>query len=124
MDFIAIDVEIANSNYASICQIGIASFKDGKLVDEWISLINPEDKFEPRNIKKHGIKADDVKCAHSSTTGALDEEALFYLRSRGLDIQSSEALMIRGFALEQLELIKNKKIFDYLMKLFQSWLKS
>ena len=70
------------------------------------------------------IKADDVKCAHSSATGALDEEALFYLRSRGLDIQSSEALMIRGFALEQLELIKNKNIFDYLMKLFQSWLKS
>ena len=63
MDFIAIDVEIANSKYASICQIGIASFKDGKLVDEWISLINPEDKFEPRNIKKHGIKADDVKDA-------------------------------------------------------------
>ena len=70
------------------------------------------------------IKADDVKCAHSSATGALDEEALFYLRSRGLDIKSSEALMIRGFALEQLELIKNKNIFDYLMKLFQSWLKS
>ena len=70
------------------------------------------------------IKADDVKCAHASATGALDEEALFYLRSRGLNIQSSKALMIRGFALEQLELVKNKKNFDYLMKLFQSWLKS
>ena len=32
------------------------------------------------------IDADDVKCAHGSTTGALDEEALFYLRSRGLSL--------------------------------------
>ena len=69
------------------------------------------------------INADDVKCAHASTTGELDEEALFYLRSRGLDIQSSKALMIRGFALEELELVKNKNIFDYLINLFQSWLK-
>ena len=74
------------------------------------------------SIPQLDINADDVKCAHASTTGALDEEALFYLRSRGLDIQSSKALMIRGFALEELELVKNKNIFDYLMKLFQSWL--
>ncbi len=69
------------------------------------------------------INTDDVKCAHASTTGELDEEALFYLRSRGLDIQTSKALMIRGFALEELELVKNKNIFDYLINLFQSWLK-
>jgi len=74
------------------------------------------------SIPQLDINADDVKCAHASATGALDEEALFYLRSRGLDIQSSKALMIRGFALEELELVKNKNIFDYLMKLFQSWL--
>ena len=79
-------------------------------------------KVVMNSIPQLDINADDVKCAHASATGALDEEALFYLRSRGLDIQSSKALMIRGFALEELELVKNKNIFDYLMKLFQSWL--
>ena len=45
MNFVAVDVETANSDRASICQIGIAVFKDGKLADEWVSLINPEDHF-------------------------------------------------------------------------------
>ena len=38
MNFVSVDVETANSDRASICQIGIAVFKDGKLVDEWVSL--------------------------------------------------------------------------------------
>lgn len=55
MEFVAIDVETANSNMASICQIGVAKFSKGKLVEEWCSLIDPEDYFDPMNIYIHGI---------------------------------------------------------------------
>ncbi|MCH7821803.1 MAG: Fe-S cluster assembly protein SufD [Proteobacteria bacterium] len=44
------------------------------------------------------IYADDVKCAHGTTIGTLDEEALFYLRTRGLDQREAAALLIRAFA--------------------------
>ncbi|MGH9262883.1 MAG: Fe-S cluster assembly protein SufD, partial [Acidimicrobiales bacterium] len=46
------------------------------------------------------IHADDVKCTHGSTVGPLDERALFYLRSRGLDEQGARGLLTYGFAAE------------------------
>lgn len=60
MEFIAIDVETANADMASICQIGIAKFKDGVLVEEWSSLVDPEDYFDFINIDIHGISEKDV----------------------------------------------------------------
>ena len=60
MEFVAIDVETANADMASICQIGLAKFKDGELVAEWSSLIDPEDYFDLLNIDIHGITEDDV----------------------------------------------------------------
>lgn len=60
MEFVAIDVETANSNMASICQIGVAKFSNGKLVEEWCSLIDPEDYFDPMNIYIHGIDEESV----------------------------------------------------------------
>ncbi|MEM7431316.1 MAG: Fe-S cluster assembly protein SufD [Pseudomonadota bacterium] len=44
------------------------------------------------------IYADDVRCAHGTTVGALDDRALFYLQSRGLDKQAARALLVRAFA--------------------------
>ena len=49
------------------------------------------------------IYADDVKCAHGSTIGQLDEDALFYLRSRGLGLAEARQLIIRAFANEIVE---------------------
>ena len=63
MNFVAIDVETANSDMASICQIGIARFLGGTLAEEWVSLINPEDFFDFINIDIHGIDEDAVKGA-------------------------------------------------------------
>lgn len=53
--FIAIDVETANEEFWSICQVGIASFSDGKLSHTWKSLVNPETYFDDVNIGIHGI---------------------------------------------------------------------
>ncbi|MGB2833933.1 MAG: exonuclease domain-containing protein [Methylotenera sp.] len=60
MDFVAIDVETANPDVASICQIGIARFANKKLVEEWVTLINPEDYFDYFNVGIHGIDENDV----------------------------------------------------------------
>ena len=49
------------------------------------------------------INADDVKCAHGAAIGRLDDDALFYLRSRGLGRMDSHEILVRGFAGEVVE---------------------
>ena len=49
------------------------------------------------------IYADDVKCSHGSTTGQIDEEAIFYLQSRGISKRNAINLMINAFAKDALE---------------------
>ncbi len=61
--FLALDVETANADYSSICQIGIAEIVDGKVKNEWCTLINPEAYFDPFNVSIHGINESDVKGA-------------------------------------------------------------
>jgi DNA polymerase-3 subunit epsilon len=63
MEFFAVDVETANSDMASICQIGIAHFVDSTFADGWKSLIDPEDEFDVLNICIHGIDETMVKGA-------------------------------------------------------------
>ena len=60
-DFVAIDVETANPDYSSICQIGIAFFEDGKFIDVFTYLVDPEDWFDDTNILIHGITPKDVE---------------------------------------------------------------
>ncbi len=56
------------------------------------------------------IYADDVKCSHGSTTGQIDEDALFYLQSRGINKQDAMELMVVGFANEVLDKIPHPEI--------------
>ena len=69
------------------------------------------------------IYADDVKCSHGSSTGALDSDAMFYIRSRGIDQETATALLVHGFAFEIIEDLKNSDIKDLVMTYFNSWLK-
>ncbi len=55
MNFVAIDVETANSDVASICQIGVVVYENGNLHREWKTYVNPEDTFNPSNVRIHGI---------------------------------------------------------------------
>jgi Fe-S cluster assembly protein SufD len=52
------------------------------------------------------ILADDVKCAHGAAVGQLDQQAIFYLRSRGIALAAARALLTYAFAGEMLELIR------------------
>ena len=56
------------------------------------------------------IYADDVKCSHGSTTGQIEEDALFYLQSRGINKQDAMELMVTGFANEVLDKILQPEI--------------
>ena len=61
MRFYSVDVETANPDQASICQIGVSVFEDGILVDTWKSYIDPQDYFHWRFIDIHGITPKMVK---------------------------------------------------------------
>lgn len=60
MRFFALDVETANPNQSSICQIGLALSENGEIVQSWNWLINPEDYFDHFNVAVHGITESDV----------------------------------------------------------------
>ena len=59
------------------------------------------------------IFADDVKCSHGCTIGRLDEDALFYLRARGIGEKAAKALLLHAFAIEILEKIELEPIRQY-----------
>ena len=60
------------------------------------------------------IYADDVKCTHGSTSGAIDEESLHYLMTRGLNRTDSAKLLIKGFLNDIIEFIKNPSIRKFI----------
>lgn len=59
------------------------------------------------------IFADDVKCSHGCTIGKLDEEALFYLRARGIGEKNAKSLLLHAFAIDILENIKAEPLRAY-----------
>jgi Fe-S cluster assembly protein SufD len=61
------------------------------------------------------IYADDVKCGHGASIGNLDAEALFYLRSRGIEPPEARRLLLEGFAGEALGLLQDTHLGDWLM---------
>jgi Fe-S cluster assembly protein SufD len=62
------------------------------------------------------IFADDVKCSHGATIGKLDEEPLFYLRSRGISEENAKALLVMAFAQDVIDHIKIEPLKEYLLK--------
>ena len=60
------------------------------------------------------IYADDVKCTHGATIGQIEENALFYLRSRGIDEQGARKLLLLAFANECLDRMKEDVVRSYL----------
>jgi DNA polymerase-3 subunit epsilon len=59
-DFIALDVETANADFGSICSVGLVHFKDGAVFKSLDILVDPEDAFDPANIRIHGITPEKV----------------------------------------------------------------
>jgi len=68
------------------------------------------------------IYADDVQCSHGSTTGAIDEEALFYLRSRGVSHGEAIDLLVLAFLAEAIDEIEDETLRDDILTRLQGWL--
>lgn len=68
------------------------------------------------------IYADDVKCSHGSTSGAIDDTALFYLRSRGVPLVQAQALLVLAFLAEALAEIDDAVIAEDIRGRLEGWL--
>jgi len=67
------------------------------------------------------IYADDVKCSHGATVGELDEDQLFYLRSRGIPQPEARAILVRAFLTEALDTVANEPIRAVLEQAVAQW---
>ncbi|NIZ11276.1 Fe-S cluster assembly protein SufD, partial [Pseudooceanicola sp. HF7] len=68
------------------------------------------------------IYADDVACSHGSTSGAIDEEALFYLRARGVGHKQATNLLTIAFLAQALEEIDDEALREILLDRLTAWL--
>jgi len=68
------------------------------------------------------IYADDVQCAHGNTVGALDEDALFYMRSRGLPEAAARALLIEAFVAAAFGNVQNDTAREQMLEAARGWL--
>jgi len=68
------------------------------------------------------IYADDVSCGHGSTTGALDENSIFYLRARGIDYSSAQKILIKAFAKEVIDDFSLSSLQDISEIALDSWI--
>jgi len=70
------------------------------------SLVNTKPQLE--------IFADDVKCSHGATIGQMDDEAKFYLKSRGIGEEASKGILLHAFASDVVTSIKIESVRNYI----------
>lgn len=68
------------------------------------------------------IYADDVKCSHGSTSGAIDDTALYYLRSRGVPLKQAQSLLVLAFLAEAIAEIDDESIAEDIRGRLEAWL--
>jgi Fe-S cluster assembly protein SufD len=97
----------------------IAQKTDGKMMSAALLL---SDGATMNNKPELEIFADDVVCGHGATCGALDDELLFYIMSRGVPKVQAEQLLIQAFLGEAIETVENEDIHDALVAIVEGWL--
>jgi len=69
------------------------------------------------------IHADDVKCSHGAAVGELDQDALFYLKTRGIDGPTARNMIVHAFVSDLLEGMPEDHVKEYLKRFINSWLR-
>ena len=92
---------------------------DAKLMSQGLML---SDEAQILSKPELEIYADDVVCGHGSTCGRLDEEALFYLMSRGVPKAEAETMLTRAFLAELLDSIDDAELNEALAAIIDGWL--
>jgi len=82
------------------------------------------ERAEADNKPELEIFADDVQCGHGATSGALDEDLLFYLKARGIPAKEAQALLIQAFVGEAVEGIEHAGLRDALIDRVVAWLEA
>lgn len=72
------------------------------------------DEAEANSLPGLEILADDVRCTHGATSGQIEEEELFYLKSRGIPERAAKALIVRGFLNEVMDRLPDEPLRTYL----------
>ena len=72
------------------------------------------DDAEANSMPGLEILADGVRCTHGATSGQVEPEELFYLKSRGIDDLSAKRLIARGFLNEVVDRLREEKLSEYL----------
>jgi Fe-S cluster assembly protein SufD len=91
---------------------------DGKQSSHGL-LLSPTAEFDAKPELE--IYADDVVCGHGATAGDLDEDFVFYLRSRGVPLAEARALLVSAFAAEAFEDIPHDELRQTLAEISRSW---
>jgi Fe-S cluster assembly protein SufD len=94
---------------------------DAKMVTNALLL---SERAEADNKPELEIFADDVQCGHGATSGALDEDLLFYLKARGIPAKEAQTLLIQAFVGEAVEGIEHAGLRDALMDRVVAWLRA
>ena len=70
------------------------------------------------------IYADDVVCGHGATAGHIDEDTMFYMRSRGLDMETASRILIHAFAAEILDKVELLPLGEFLSNIYDECIPS
>ncbi|MBV9999920.1 MAG: Fe-S cluster assembly protein SufD [Verrucomicrobia bacterium] len=80
------------------------------------------DEAEANSLPGLEILADDVRCTHGATSGQVEEEELFYLKSRGIPERAAKALIVRGFLNEVTDRLPDEALRTYLHRQIDRYL--
>ncbi len=92
---------------------------DAKLMSQGLML---SDEAEILSKPELEIYADDVVCGHGSTCGAIDQDSLFYLETRGIPRAEAETMLVRAFLAELIDPIKDEALHEALEAVLEGWL--
>ena len=81
-----------------------------------------DDISKANNKPELEIYADDVKCSHGSTVSKLDDEQIYYFKSRGIDSEIAKKILKKAFIAEIIESIKDDMLKNYSNELIESLL--
>ncbi len=97
-----------------------AQHTDGHQLNKTLLL---SDRAEIDSKPELEIYADDVTCGHGATAGEIDEDALFYLRSRGIDAETARSMLIDAFVDEALQEMSREDLHDTFRAVVAAWQK-
>lgn len=92
---------------------------DGQMMSQALLLSEDAGFYNKPELE---IFADDVQCAHGATCGELDEDLLFYLRSRGIALDEARKMLVMAFLAEAVENVSNETFVEVLEAYIAEWL--